>query len=156
MEYLTECRNLSYEYRQYLDFILTDVPLGIAHTRLNDLANTLRPFARSISATVAPGTRNFIPYQGLGLRAIGYNKHDFQHDRPFKRDDALGLVQAAKTLKLSTFILGLRKLTPLQMSHDAGIQLLSGAAIAPATPEPKGMTRLAWEDILSSHELLSA
>ena len=50
----------------------------------------------------------------------------------------------------------LRKLTTLQMSHDAGIQLLSGAAIAPATPEPKGMTRLAWEDILSSHELLSA
>ncbi len=156
MEYLNECRNLSHEYRQYLDFILTDIPPGIAQTRLHDLTNTLRPFARSISATVAPGTRNFSPYQGIGLRVIGYHKREFTFEHHFLAEDAMVLVQAARNLKVGTFMLGINKLTTLNTAHDAGIQTLSGMAIAPAGPEPKSMTRLSWEEIQSSHELLKA
>lgn len=156
MEYLNECRNLSHEYRQYLDFILTEVPQGIAQTRLHDLANTLRPFGRSVSATVAPGTRNFTPYIGIGLRAIGYHKREFPHGWRFSHDDATALVQASRNMKLGTFMVGVRKLTTLKTAHDAGIQAIGGPAIAPAAPEPKGMSRLMWEDILSSHELLKA
>jgi hypothetical protein len=156
MEYLTECRGMSYEFRQYLDFIITNVPHGIAHTRLNDLSNTLRPFGRSISATVAPGTLNFAPYQGTGLRSIGYNELEFTHDRVLSKDNVLCLAQAAKAAKTAAFVLGIRRLTTLQMAHDAGAQILSGSAISPAMPEPKGMMRLTWDDIMSSHELLSA
>jgi hypothetical protein len=155
IEFLNECRNLSYEYRQYLDFILTDVPQGVPHPRLNDLANTLRPFARSVSATVAPGTRNFATYQGVGLRGIGFSKQEFTNERPFTADDVTCLVHAARHMKLNSFVLGLRRLSTLQMVHDAGIQMIGGSAIAPAMAEPKGMTRLSWEDIMSSHELLS-
>lgn len=155
MEYLNECRNFSNEYRAYLDFILTDVPGGIAHTRLGDLTNTLRPFARSVSATVAPGTHSLAPYQGVGLRAVGFNRHEFVHEHLLRQEDAVNLVQTARAARLATFMLGIRQFSTLRMAHDTGVQMLSGQAVAPATPEPKGMTRLSWEDIKSSHDLLS-
>lgn len=156
MEYLAECRNFSNEYRAYLDFIITDVPQGIAHTRLGDLANTLRPFARSVSATVPPGSHTLVPYQGIGLRAIGFNRHEFIHEHLLRQEDIVMLTQVAKAQRMSTFILGIRKLGTLQMAYQNGIQMLSGSAILPATPDPKGMTRLSWEEIISSHTLLSS
>lgn len=156
MEYLAECRNFSNEYRAYLDFIITDVPQGIAHTRLGDLANTLRPFARSVSATVAPGSHTLVPYQGIGLRAIGFNRHEFIHEHLLHQEDITMLTQVAKAQRMGTFILGIRKLGTLQMAHQNGIQMMSGPAILPATPDPKGMTRLSWEEIISSHTLLSS
>jgi hypothetical protein len=155
MEYLNECRSFSNEYRSYLDFIITDVPEGIAHTRLGDLTNTLRPFARGVSATVAPGTHTLAPYQGVGLRAVGFTRHEFIHEHLIRQEDVQNLVQSAKALKLNTFLLGVRKFSVLQMAYDAGVQMLSGQAVAPASPEPRGMTRLAWEDIRSSHDLLA-
>lgn len=156
LEYLNECRNFSNQYRPYLDFIITDIPQGIAHTRLSDLTNTLRPFARSVSATVAPGTRNLAPYHGIGLRSIGYNRHDFLQEHLLRHEDVHALVQAARAQRLSTFLLGVRKLNTLQMAHSGGIQMLSGPAILPATPDPKGMMRLTWEEIVNSHTLLSS
>lgn len=156
VEYVNECRSFSNEFRPYLDFIITDVPRGIVQTRLGDLANSIRPFARSVSATVAPGTRDYGPYQGIGLRAIGYNRRDFQQESQLRQEDFNSLVQNARLLHLNTFLMDVRKLATLQMAHQAGIQMVCGPAILPATPDPKGMRRLTWEEIVNSHTLLSS
>lgn len=154
MEYLNECRNFSSDYRSYLDFILTDVPGGIPHTRLNDLANTLRPFARSVSATVSPDARSLAAYQGIGLRSIGFARHEFTHEHQIKTADIQGLVLSAKTMRLGTFLLGVRQFDVLKSAYETGVQMLSGQAVAAASPEPKGMTRLSWADIKTTHDLL--
>lgn len=156
MEFIAECRNFSNEYRHYLDFIITDVPQGVAHTRLNDLTNTLRPFARSVSATIPPGTQSLGAYQGVGLRSIGFAQGELQNESLIHRDMMTNLVKNARAVRLSTFCVGVRKMATLQKAYEAGIQMLSGPALSPATPTPKGMTRLSWEEIISSREMLSS
>ncbi len=149
MELLSTCHDLSSEYRQYIEFTLTGVPHGVAQTRLNDLANTLRPFARGVSATVAPGSRDFIAYGGIGLRAIGIAKREFANRQDFQHEDLAHLANAAKLMKLGTFVADVKNIGTLKPAYNANIQQLSGPAIAPVCDEPHGMYRLTWEDVLS-------
>jgi hypothetical protein len=147
MEFLSTCRALASEHRQYLDFTLTGVPQGVAQTRLNNLVNTLRPFGRTMSATAAPGTRDYAPYQGLGLRAIGL--HTDECPNGLRKGDAMQLARAAKVLKLGTFLYGVNQLNMLKIAHAAEIQQLAGPAIAPPSEEPHKMSRLTWGQVLS-------
>lgn len=149
MEFLSALRALSAEYRQSLDFTLTEVPPGVAQTRLNNLVNTLRPFARSVSATLAPGTRDGDAYQGLGLRAIGLNMDEFQNGRELLPEDGLGLARMAKASKLGTFLYGVRNINELKIVRAAEIQQLSGPAIAAPCEEPRAMRRLTWQEVLA-------
>ncbi|MDE2110526.1 MAG: hypothetical protein KGJ79_05245 [Alphaproteobacteria bacterium] len=149
MEFLSACRDLSQEYRQYLEFTIMDVPPGAAQTKLNNLTNTLRPFGRRVSATVAPGSRYFSAYQGIGLRAIGLSEQERPDQTGLRKEDIAILVAAAKTMKLSSFINTLRKLETLKNAHAANIQFLSGPAIAPPCDELKAMSRLTWKEVLS-------
>ncbi|MDE2265866.1 MAG: hypothetical protein KGL29_08205 [Alphaproteobacteria bacterium] len=149
MEFLSACRDLSQEYRQYLDFTITEVPPGVAQTRLANLTNTLRPFGRSVSATVAPSSRHFAAYQGIGLRAIGLSEQECADGIGLRKEEAVILVTAAKAMKLGTFISTLRKLDTLKTAYAANIQFLSGPAIAPPCDEPQAMSRLTWKEVLS-------
>jgi hypothetical protein len=155
MEYLNLCRSMSQEYRQYIDFILTEVPPGVANIRLTDLVNTLRPFARGVMATVAPGTHDYSAYAGMGLRAIGFHKREFAHEHRFTAQEAAQLAHGAKQMRMNSFMLGIRRLKTLQTAYESGIQMISGPAVASAAVEPKGMWRLAWQDILNTHQMLA-
>ena len=154
MEFLSACRALPAKFRQYLDFTLTEVPPGVAQTRLNNLVNTLRPFARTVSATVAPGTRDYSAYFGIGLRTVGIDCSEVI-EGPMSKDVVLSLIQAAKVMKLGSFLFNVRKLTMLYAAYEAGIQLVSGSALANPCAEPRGMTRLVPEDVIP-RALLSA
>jgi hypothetical protein len=148
MEFLSACRELSSDYRQYIDFTLTEVPPGVAQTTLSNMVNMLRPFARSVSATVAPQARVYAAYQGIGLRAIGFDLREFSNGRTFRQLDADQLVRNARVANLGTFLLSVTGASALEIAHAAAIQQLSGNAVLPPCDTPRGMWRLAWSDLM--------
>jgi hypothetical protein len=149
MAILEVCRELSYELRQYLSFVIYDVPPGVAQTRLANMANALRSVSRSVSATLSPGARAYASYLGVGLRAIGFDLREFTSQNPFEQNDAEQLAQFARRSNLGTFLAGIKDKAALRYAQDAGIQLLSGHAVAPPCAVPQGMCRLTWAETLS-------
>ena len=147
MEFLSACHNLSSEYRQYLDITLTQVPPGVAQTRLNNMVNMLRPFARSVSATVAPASRIYGAYQGIGLRSIGLDLREYGSTFVTFEDDLRQLVHMAKAMKLGTFLFDVRRTDLLRSPSGQSVQLLGGPIIGLPCNEPPGMARLTWSDI---------
>jgi len=145
-EFLAACRNLFFDYRQYLGVTIVHVPPGVAQTRLIDMVNMLRPFVRGVAATMAPKGRVWTAYHGVGLRAIGLDLDEFAE--PFGQDDADQLARHAKLMNLGTFLAGVHDAHLLGICAATGIQNLSGSAVAPACDEPRGMWRLTLDDIL--------
>jgi hypothetical protein len=149
MDFLSACRDLSYNYRNFLTFILVDVPPGVAQSRLANMATILRPFGRSVSATIAPTDRAFGSYQGIGLHSIGFELREFGPRTPFSQKDTEQLAQFARKSNLGTFLSNVQDRNILKYAQDASIANLSGPIIAPASPEPRGMWRLSWTETLS-------
>jgi hypothetical protein len=146
MELASACRHLLSEHRQYLIFMLTNVPPGVAQTRLADITNSVRPFARHVMATVAPGSRSYGAYQGIGLQAIGLDLPDGVSAAQIEGDIAR-LALAARTMKLGAFVNGIASNDVLTIARDTGIRWMSGAAILPEASKPHGMMRFTPEDL---------
>jgi len=152
MEVLTECRDISHIFRSLITFMIYDVPPGVAQTRLANMVGALAPFCRGVVATIAPTMRAFGAYQGIGLKAVGFNLDEFEAPNRFCQHDAEQLAKFSRTANLGTFLYAVREKTTLKFALDARIQFLSGPAVAPACSEPKGMWRLAWDDLLAHPE----
>jgi hypothetical protein len=149
MEILSTCRNLSHHFRSLITFMLYDVPPGVAQTRLANMVAALAPFGRGTVATIAPSVRAFGAYQGIGLKAIGFNLDEFVGQVKFCQHDAEQLAQFARRSNLGTFLYAVRDKATLKFAQDARIQFLSGPAIAATCTEPAGMWRLPWGDVLA-------
>ena len=149
MEVLATCRDLSSAYRSYLTFVIYDIPLGVAQSRLANMVTALKPFGRGVLATIAPNSRNFDTYVGLGLRGIGFNLREFSAQISFTPRDAEQLAQFGRRNNLLTFLWDVRDKTVLKYAQDASIQHLTGTAVAPACIGPQGMLRLGWEQVLA-------
>jgi len=146
MELASACRHLLAEHRQYLVFVLTNVPPGVAQTKLADITNALRPFARSVMATVAPGARNYAGYEGIGLQAIGLDLPDGANAARVEADVAR-LAIAARTMKLGTFVNGIAAQDTLAIARDTNIRWLSGPAILPLAQKPQAMSRFTIDNL---------
>jgi EAL domain-containing protein (putative c-di-GMP-specific phosphodiesterase class I) len=146
MEIAGLCRNLPAQCRQYLMFLITDIPAGVAHSRLTDFVMTLSHFGR-IVATVASGTRNLSAYQGLGLFGIACDLGAAHLDNERIATDIAQLAAAGRNLRLVTVAYGVRSRSTLALAHGAGIQVIHGDPIGPAREAPRPMTRLNWSEI---------
>ncbi len=153
MELLAACRNLSYNYRNFLSFIICDVPPGVAQSRLAGMVTILQPFGRGVSATIAPKQRAFTSYQGIGLQSIGFDLQKFSPQNPLTQNEVEQLAQFARRANLGAFLSGVSDNSILKYAQDANIAHLSGPAVAPAMSEPKGMWRLTWADVLARPEM---
>lgn len=146
MQLASACRHLLAEHRQYLVFVLSDVPRGVAHTRLTDIVNTLRPFARCVMATVAPGSRWYAAYQGVGLTAVGMHAAQ-SFAEPGIGADIARLSASARSAQLGSFLFDIAGLDVLERARDLGVRWLSGPVVSPAVERPQAMSRLRWEEI---------
>lgn len=149
MEVLSVCRNLSHSFRSYINFMIFEVPPGVAQTRLANMVGALRPFGRGVVATISPSLRAYGSYQGIGLKSVGFDLDEFAVQAPFCQNDAEQLAQFARRANLGTFLHTVRDKVTLKFAQDARIQFLSGPAIAPACAEPQGMWRLPWGEVLA-------
>jgi len=149
MEVLSACRGLLARHRAYLSFVLYDVPPGVAQTRLATMVTSLRPFGRSVIATISPTTRAYSAYQGIGLRGIAFNLREFSLHKPFGQNDAEQLAQFARRASMTSLLWDVRDREVLKFAQDAGIQNLSGPAVASPCDEPSGMLRLGWGQVLA-------
>lgn len=150
VEFTSACRELPSDFRQYLVFKLTDVPAGVPHSRLSELVMALKPYGRSVMAEVPFCFRDYFNYQGIGLQAIGLN---FERQRLSDKeinDEVMRLATAAKRLSLPTFLSGVARQATLRTARQAGVQFMSGSAIAPFLPEPGPMTRLHWDEVVKA------
>lgn len=152
MELLAVSRNLPYSYRHFLIFIIRDVPPGVAQSRLANMVTILRPFGRSVSASIAPTQRAYGAYQGIGLRSIGFDLQEFMPQTPLAQHDVEQLAYFARQANLGTFLSNVRDKSILKYAQDANIGHLSGPAISPALTEPHSMWRLTWAETLSRPE----
>jgi hypothetical protein len=152
MEMLGALRDLSHTYRSFITFVITGVPLGVGQTTLANMVTALSPFGRAVVATVHPATRAFTVYQGIGLKAIGYNLTEFPPRPAFSPEDSERLAQFARRNGLGTFLYGVRDKNTLKYAQDAGIQFLCGPAVAAPTDQPRGMWRLSWAEVLAKPE----
>ncbi|MDR3528211.1 MAG: hypothetical protein P4L57_13130 [Rhizomicrobium sp.] len=153
MEILSACRNVSHNFRSLITFMIFDVPPGVAQTRLANMVGALSPFGRGTVATISPSLRAYGAYQGIGLKAVGFNLEEFSAATPFCQNDAEQLAHFARRANLGTFLYAVRDKTTLKFAQDARIQFLSGPAIAPTCAEPRGMWRLPWGDVLSKPDM---
>jgi hypothetical protein len=99
------------------------------------------------------GRKAYGAYQGVGLKAVGFNLDEFAGQVTFCQHDAEQLAQFARRANLGTFLHAARRKVTLKYAQDASIQFLSGPAIAPACSEPRGMWRLPWGDVLAKPEI---
>jgi hypothetical protein len=153
MEVLTACRDLSHDFRSFITFVISNVPLGVGQTALANMVTALNPFGRGVVATVHPATRTFSGYQGIGLKAVGFDLDEFPPRAQLTPDDTERLAQFARRNTLGTFLHGVRDKNTLKFAQDAGIQYLCGPAVAPPTDEPRSMWRLNWAQVLSKPEM---
>jgi hypothetical protein len=149
MEVLSAFREMSRDYRALINFVISNVPLGVGQTALANMVTALNPFGRGVAATIHPQTRTFTGYQGIGLKAVGYNLTEFPARGAFGSEDAERLSQFARRNTLGTFLYGVHDKNTLKFAQDAGIQYLCGPAVAPSTDEPRGMWRLSWGEVLA-------
>lgn len=153
MEVLSACREMPRDFRALITYVISNVPLGVGQTALANMVTTLNPFGRGVVATVHPATRTFTGYQGIGLKAVGFELDEFLARTPFAQDDAERLAQFARRNNLGTFLQSIRDKNALKYAQDAGFQYLSGPAVAAPTTEPRGMWRLSWGEVLSKPEV---
>jgi hypothetical protein len=140
-EFARTCRGLPAVYRQYLVFLLTDVPLGVTHSRLTDLAVVIKPFGRII-ASVASGCRNFASYTGHGFNGLALDLAKAQGDLERKRADIVYVGAAGHSMKWGAAILNLDDPELLSAVNAADFRFLHGKIVATPVAEPKRMTRL--------------
>lgn len=153
MELLAACRNLSYNFRNFLSFVICDVPPGVAQSRLASMVTILQPFGRGVSATIAPKQRVFGSYQGIGLQAIGFDLRAFSPQAPLTQTELEQMAQFARRSNLGTFLWNVQDRAILKYAQDAHIAQLSGPAVAAAMTQPEGMWRLTWADVLARPEI---
>lgn len=146
MEIAGLCRSLPAACRQYLMFLITDIPQGVAHSRLSDFVMTLGHFGR-IVATVASGTRNLAAYQGLGLFGIACDLGACDLDNERITADIALLSAAGRNLRMTTLAYGVNSRATLALAHGAGIQVVHGGCIGAALHAPRPMMRLKWSEI---------
>lgn len=153
MEILSACREMPRDFRALITYVISNVPLGVGQTALANMVTTLNPFGRGVVATVHPATRTFSGYQGIGLKAVGFDLDEFSARNRFTQDDAERLAQFARRNNLGTFLHSVRDKNALKYAQDAGFQYLCGPAVAAPTTEPRGMWRLSWGEVLSKPEV---
>lgn len=148
-EILSALHNLDHDFRQYISFIITEAPLGVAQTRLATMVTLLKPFSRAVSATVAPRTKNFDAYGGIGLTSIGYSQKEFSRGQAPSQHEIEALALFARRHNLAMFMDYVHNVNMLKHAQDAGVQFLSGTAVAQPCVEPRGMWRLTWDKLMS-------
>jgi len=83
--------------------MIDNVPHGVAQSQLGALVNMLRPFGRSVSATLAPHSPLYRAYQDIGLKNIGFALDEFGAHLPDQHKiEELALF--ARRNRLGTFV----------------------------------------------------
>lgn len=146
MEISAHCRNLPAELRPYLMFEISDLPYGIAQSRLSDLVASLRPFCRGVMAQLPARIPNYGAYLDAGLHAIGLScSANTAGGEMISEIFKLGV--AARRQRILSFVLDIPNDEALQSARECGIALLSGPLIGAAAPRPGSVRRLTAEDI---------
>jgi hypothetical protein len=147
MQLASACRHFLAEHRQYLLFVLSDVPRGVPQSRLVDIVNTLKPFARGVMATVAPGSRCHAAYHGIGLQGVGMCARQNSGEPGHLEADIARLSTSARSAQLGSFLFDVASPDLLDMAKRIGVRWLSGSALRPAVQKPVAMCRLQWDEI---------
>jgi hypothetical protein len=150
VEFTNVCREIPGDFRQYLVFMLTDVPLGVPHSRLGELVMVLKPYGRAVMSEVPLFFRDYFNYQSIGLQAIGLNFERQKLSDKQIDDEVKRLAAACKRLSLSTFLSGVTRDATLTSAQRTGINFMTGQAIAPFSTEPGPMTRLHWDEVVKA------
>ena|ERR1700761_8722613 len=146
MEFVSLCRSLPSHVRQFLQFELDEIPLGIPQSRLSELLSALRPFSRSVVAQLAPGTHDYGAFHSVGLQAIGLSMVPVAGVMP-GRGEVESLSVAAHKMRLNSFVIGVDSVELVDFAYAQGIDFMSGQAIGLAVHEPQGMCRLDYSKI---------
>jgi hypothetical protein len=152
MEFTAACRALSAQFRQYIAIQITDVPEGVPQTRLGDLVTVVKPYARAVMCRAPRACRNYAPFQGTGLQAIGL---DVSRPKlsPQETDAEIGkFAAAAKRIPIPTYLTGVADSAVLKSARQAGAHFLLGPAIAPLTAQPRPVMRLYWAEVMQAAE----
>jgi len=148
MEIVAACRQLPCELRPYLVFEITELPAGTPHSRLIDLVSAVKAFARGVIGQVPRLNPSLSTYEGTGLQALGLklpSPPNANIDKEIER-----LCAAAKRFGMSTFLEDIPTAGMVQFALTAGVQWMSGPAIAGPVTEPCGITRLFTESLLNN------
>jgi len=147
MEFAATFRRLPGDLRPYLVTILHRLPVGVPHSRLVDLVSSVSPFCRGVIAEVPWNEPRLDDYRGIGLKAIGLDL-----DNVPAGDVPLALARVcdeAKRTGLLTFLDGVADGKFLRAGLAAGVQWLSGPAVAASVRKPGPLVRLERQTLLN-------
>jgi hypothetical protein len=148
MEFISACRQLPCELRPYLVFEISNMPVGVPHSRLIDMVGTLKPFSRGVMAQVPVHAPQQSAYEGSGLIGLGFSLPAVP--TAFPALDTERLCAVTKRLGISTFLYNVVTPDVLQWAIKSGVHWLSGPIISAPLDEPRPMSRLSKETVLQN------
>lgn len=146
MEFVSACRQLPCELRPYLVFEISEMPVGVPHSRLIELVGSFQSFSRGVIAHVPISCPRQADYEGTGLIGLGFSLPSTARQIPQMETGRLCTV--GKRLAVSTFLGNVTNLEVAREAINSGVAWLSGPVIAPVLQEPKSMSRLPRANVL--------
>lgn len=129
IEYANICASVLGRGKPRVVFELVGLPDGIPQSRIQGLAQTVKPFARTVMARFDLSHRTFAAYNAAGLSTVGadiYGDHRAEKVLMKEMDD---FVEAASKNGLHTYIHGVHSLSLNTAAICSGFDYVDGYAI---------------------------
>lgn len=147
MEMSALFRSLPAALRPYLQLEISDLPEGVPESRLGELIAVLRPFCRSVAIHLPGNVLSYGTYHIAGLQGIGISLSPDRAGIPDPLAEIAKLSNAAKRLRIRSFVTDLQNPELLDFAVENGICAVSGQLIGEPKPNPDQARRLSLDEI---------
>lgn len=151
LAYIQKCSALLAELDRRIIFELVGLPEGVPQSRIQELAQSLRQFARAVMARFDVEHRNFSAYRMAGLHAVGVDIFASHAKEKTVMHQTEEFAEAANRNGLKTYIHGIRTLSMYTAAVAAGFDYVDGYAISSAAREVKEVERF---DLRTPYDLM--
>jgi hypothetical protein len=144
--YVELCRTIPEHLRKLVAFELVDLPNGVPHGRLAELAAVLKPFCGMIIATVDWWRSDLSQYANTGIRVVNaYIAPGTEETRTLADMDRFA--HSAEKAGLLTAVEGVATSSLALAAKAAGIGFISGDRIGGRVEVPEHMLHFTWAEL---------
>jgi EAL domain-containing protein (putative c-di-GMP-specific phosphodiesterase class I) len=126
---LEQCKKHLAPHQKRIVVELTNLPEGIPQSRLQELIQALKPFARAVMARFDSLHRDFAGFKNIGLHAVGVDLYDDRRSEVPIIRELEGFAEQASKYGLHTYVHGVRTISLTTAAICAGIDYVDGYAI---------------------------
>ena len=157
-KYLAICRQIPAKIREMIVFQIYDLPDGAPSSRVQSVAQTIKPFCRYVFASVGIAKQSYRNFENTGLDAICLiPPKNFGSQKPSAMaKQLLQLVTQCKATDMIPCLEDVADIAMLKLGVDAGVIFIAGDVISKPSFAPGHMARCTFKDIVAQNASASA